>query len=106
MEALFQNVIQNMYIVVTLSLFHVKTGRMILLERIVFHINKYEKQPVFNRRKRTVSVDGKTSTAVAIPAVHVIMCKIILICLRKTGKQLAEFLPGKTGQGTETFSLF
>lgn len=40
-----------------LLLVHVKTSRMIALRRVILQINKYEKQPFCNRRKRAVGLD-------------------------------------------------
>jgi len=105
MQTFFKNMAQNMDKPITMLLIHIETSRMIFLKRIIFQVNQDEEQAVFDRRKRTVTVYGKTPTTVSKLAVHIVFCEILIMRLLKVWKQFAELFRRNSGQRTETFFL-
>lgn len=102
-KALFKNMIQNMNKTVALFLIHIENGRMILLKRVILQVNQNEEQAVCNRGKWAIPVYDKTSSAIAVLTIHIVLGEILIMSCLEIGKQLAELFDGKTGQRTETF---
>jgi len=79
-------------------LIHIKAGGMIFLKRIILQINQNEEQTIFDRRKRTVPVVGKTSPMIAKFTAHVVVGQILVMVFLEIREQLTELFQRKNRQ--------
>jgi hypothetical protein len=82
-------------------LIHPKTARMVLLKRIILQVDQNKEQTLFNRRKRAVLINDKTTPGIAVVAIHVVLGKIFVMSLREIRKQCPELFQAKARQRTK-----
>jgi hypothetical protein len=97
--------IQAVYKGVAMFLVHTEAGCVILLQRIILQIDKNEEKTFLHTGQRAILVDTETPTLATTPACHLILGKIIIMCLCKIRKQQLELGMSKARQAAETLGI-